>query len=229
MRARKLSDLLRKADRVAVSNITGREASQVCAVSQKYCGNMVGGWALGRDGEVVDTATGPIPVFGTFEELLRRIPQSRQPNKILVYSPPEAVYGEVKEIVHYGKGVVETIYIITEHVAIEVTAKIRQISSQENIDLVGCNTLGIINSRDQVRIGAIGGDNPAESFRPGSAAIISNSGNMVNTMASYLLSAGVGTSFGISTGKDRLILFPPKDFISLALEDEATRLVVLYV
>jgi len=229
MRARKLSDLLRKADRVAVSNITGREASQVCAVSQKYCGNMVGGWALGRDGEAVDTAAGPIPVFGTFEELLRRTPQDRQPNKILVYSPPEAVYGEVKEIVHYGQAVVETIYIITEHVAIEVTAKIRQISSQENIDLVGCNTLGIINSRDQVRIGAIGGDNPAESFRPGSAAIISNSGNMVNTMASYLLSTGIGTSFGISTGKDRLILFPPKDFISLALEDEATRLIVLYV
>ena len=127
MRARKLSDLLKKGDRVAVSNITGREASKVCAVSQKYCGNIVGGWALGRDGEAVDTAAGPIPVFGTFEELLRRTPQDRQPNKILVYSPPEAVYGEVKEIVHYGQGVVETIYIITEHVSIEVTAKIHQI------------------------------------------------------------------------------------------------------
>ncbi len=59
---------------MAVSNITGREASKVCAVSQKYCGNIVGGWALGRDGEAVDTAAGPIPVFGTFEELLRRTP-----------------------------------------------------------------------------------------------------------------------------------------------------------
>jgi len=189
----------------------------------------VGGWALGRDGEAVDTPAGLIPVFGTFEELLRRCPREAQPNKILVYSPPEAVYGEVKEIVHYGQEVVETICIITERVSIEVTAKIHQLSSKANIDVVGCNTLGIINSRDQVRIGAVGGDDPAETFRPGSAAIISNSGNMVNTMASYLLSAGVGTSFGISTGKDRLILFPPKDFLSLALEDEATRLVVLYV
>jgi succinyl-CoA synthetase alpha subunit len=229
MRARNLSDLLQKGDRVAVSNITGREASKVCAVSQKYCGNTVGGWALGRDGEAVDTAAGPIPVFGTFEELLRRTSQDRQPNKILVYSPPEAVYGEVKEIVHYGQGAVETIYIITEHVSIEVTAKIRQICSRANVDVVGCNTLGIINSRDQVRIGAVGGDNPAESFQPGSAAIVSNSGNMVNTMASYLLSAGIGTSFGISTGKDRLILFPLKDFLFLALQDEATRFVVLYV
>jgi succinyl-CoA synthetase alpha subunit len=229
MRAHKLSDLLKKGDRVAVSNITGREASMVCAASQKYCGNVVGGWALGRDGESVETPAGPIPVYGTFEELLRRTPPPRQPNKILIYSPPEAVYGEVKEIVHYGQGVVETIYIITERVSIEVTAKIRQICGRENIDVVGCNTLGIINSRDQVRIGAVGGDDPAESFRPGSAAILSNSGNMVNTMASYLLSAGIGTSFGVSTGKDRLILFPLKDFLSLALQDEATRFIVLYV
>jgi succinyl-CoA synthetase alpha subunit/citrate synthase len=229
MRARELSDLLKKGDRVAVSNITGREASKVCAVSQKYCGNIVGGWALGRDGEVVDTPAGPIPVFGTFEELLRRSPREAQPNKILVYSPPEAVYGEVKEIVHYGQGVVETIYIITEHVSIEVTAKIHQIAEKADIDVVGCNTLGVINSLERVRIGAVGGENPDESFQPGSAAILSNSGNMVNTMASYLLSAGIGTSFGISTGKDRLILFPLKDLLALALRDEATRLIVLYV
>ncbi len=229
MRARELSDLLRKGDRVAVSNITGREAVKVCAASQKYCGNIVGGWALGKGGESVDTAAGPIPVFGTFEELLRRSPGESRPAKILVYSPPEAVYGEVKEIVHYGQGVVETIYIITEHVSIEVTAKIRQLAEKAGIDVVGCNTLGIINSRDRVRIGAVGGEDPEESFQPGSAAIISNSGNMVNTMASYLLSAGVGTSFGISTGKDRLILFPLKDLLALALRDEATRLIVLYV
>jgi len=74
MRAHKLSDLLKKEDRVAVSNITGREASKVCAASQEYCANIVGGWALGREGESVETAARPIPVFGTFEELLRRTP-----------------------------------------------------------------------------------------------------------------------------------------------------------
>ncbi|HYW83938.1 MAG TPA: citrate/2-methylcitrate synthase [Spirochaetia bacterium] len=229
MRARVLSDLLKKGDRVAVSNITGREASKVCAISQKYCGNIVGGWALGKGGESVDTLSVPIPVYGTFEELLKRTPVERQPNKILIYSPPEAVYGEMKEIAQCCRDVVETVYVVTEHVSIEVTAKIRQISSQQNIDVIGCNTLGIINSHDQVRIGAVGGESPAEGFQPGSATIISNSGNMVNTMASYLLSAGIGTSFGISTGKDRLILFPPKDFVSLALEDMATKLIVLYV
>ena len=48
MRAKKLSDLLKAGDRIAVSNITGREASTVSVASQKYCGNIVGGWALGK-------------------------------------------------------------------------------------------------------------------------------------------------------------------------------------
>ena len=43
MRAKKLSDLLKAGDRVAVSNITGREASVVSIASQKYCRNIVGG------------------------------------------------------------------------------------------------------------------------------------------------------------------------------------------
>ena len=81
----------------------------------------------------------------------------------------------------------------------------------------------------QVRAGAVGGDTPDESFAPGSAAIISNSGNMVNTIASYLQSAGIGVSYGIATGKDPLILSPLKEWLRLAHGDRRTRLIVLYV
>jgi len=229
MRIGHLSDLLKRGDRVAVSNITGREASKVCAISQKYCGNIVGGWALGKGGQVLETPVGTIPVYATFEELLHMMPPELHPNKILIYSPPEAVYGEVKEVVNYGEKIVETIYIITEHVSIEVTAKIHQICSEANIDVIGCNTLGIINTHDGVRIGAVGGNSPEETFKSGSITVISNSGNMVNTISSYLLASGMGTSFGISTGKDKLILFPLKDFLTLAEKDENTKLIVLYV
>jgi succinyl-CoA synthetase alpha subunit len=176
MRARTLGDLLKAGDRVAVSNITGREASAVTVASQQYCGNIVGGWALGKSGQALEVPGGePIPVFGTVGELMAGLFNDRLPNKVIAYSPPPAVYGEVKEVVQYGKDVVETIFIITEHVSIEVTAKVAQLCAQANIDVVGCNTLGVINSRDQVRIGAVGGDDPAESFRSGSAAIISKS------------------------------------------------------
>ncbi|NOY08093.1 MAG: hypothetical protein GXP33_04545 [Spirochaetes bacterium] len=229
MRASKLSGLLKKGDRVAVSNITGREASEVSAVSQKYCGNIVGGWALGRGGQKIETLKGSIPVYATFDELLKVTPRERHPNKILIYSPPEAVYGEVKEVVKHGARIVETVFIITEHVSIEVTAKIHKICSEKNIDVIGCNTLGIVNSYDMVRIGAVGGEAPENTFKPGSVTVISNSGNMANTISSYLLSAGIGTVFGISTGKDRLILTPLKDFLKLAETDDKTRVIVLYI
>jgi succinyl-CoA synthetase alpha subunit len=230
MRAKSLNDLLQKGDRVAVSNITGREASKVSVISQRYCGNVVAGWALGKAGQIVDVpGVGAIPVFGQFNEMMAGLPEGRRPNKIIVYSPPDAVYGDVKEAVEHCNDCVETIYVITEHVSIEVTAKLRDLAVQSNIDIVGCNTLGIINAHDRVRIGAVGGDSPDETFQKGSVCIMSNSGNMVNTIATYIKSAGLGISHGISTGKDALILTPIKDLLPLAMKDPRTKVIVLYV
>ncbi|MBN2218086.1 MAG: hypothetical protein JW719_11995, partial [Pirellulales bacterium] len=230
MKAQSLEDLLKTGDRVAVSNITGREASNVSYISQVYCGNIVAGWSLGKAGQTIHVpGSHDIPVFGQFDELIDRLPEERKPNKVVVYSPPEAVYGDVKEVINHGKGRIETIYVITENVSVEVTAKLRRLCDIEGFDVVGCNTLGVINAHDAARVGAVGGDSPAEAFRPGSACILSNSGNMVNTIASYLQSAGLGVSYGVSTGKDPLILAPLKKLLPLAEKDPRTRVIVLYV
>ena len=170
MRAKTLADLLRRGDRVAVSNITGREAGKVTEVSQRYAGNIVGGWALGKGGgEIPVDQQSSLPVFSDYADLLEHLPAERHPNKIVIYSPPEAVYGEIKNVVKASAGNVETIFIITEHVSIEVSAKIHKLCRSEDIDVIGCNTLGVINVTDHVRIGAVGGDAPEETFHPGSA------------------------------------------------------------
>jgi succinyl-CoA synthetase alpha subunit/citrate synthase len=230
MIARSLSGLLKKGDRVAVSNITGREASKVTTISQQYCGNVVAGWALGKAGKWIEVPGGAsIPVFGQFEDMMSQVPESRRPTKVIVYSPPDAVYGDVKEALENNRGSVKTVFVITEHVSIEVTAKLRRLADTEGVDILGCNTLGVINVHDRVRVGAVGGDSPTETFRKGSACIISNSGNMVNTIASYLQSAGLGISYGISTGKDVQILTPLKELLPLAMRDKRTSMIVLYV
>ena len=229
MKAKTLSDLLKSSDRVAVSNITGREARSVTVASQRYCPNIVGGWALGKNGLQIEVpGRDPIPVFSDTESLTSALPREQWPNKVIIYSPPQAVYAEAKEIVDHFRDTVETIFIITEHVSVEVMAKIQKMCSQADIDVVGGNSLGMINVRDKVRVGAVGSDRPEEVFRPGSAALISNSGNMVNTMAGYLLSAGLGCSYGISTGKDLLILTTLKELLELARDDEPTKMVVAY-
>ncbi len=230
MRAQSLSDLLKEGDRVAVSNVTGRESAKVSFASQLFCKNIVAGWALGRGGQKISVPKGrDIRVFGQFEDLMTTLPEDERPNKIIVYSPPDAVYGDVKEVVEHGKKDVETIFVITENVSVEVTAKLRRLCDLEGVDIVGCNTLGMINVHDRVRVGAVGGESPDETFLPGAACIISNSGNMVNTIATYLQSAGLGVSYGISTGKDTLILTPLKELLALAAKDERTRVIVLYV
>ncbi len=230
MKANSLRDLLKEGDRIAVSNITGREALKVSRTSQLYCKNIAAGWALGKGGQAIGIPKGrDIEVFGQFEDLIDTLPEEQKPNKIIVYSPPEAVYGDVKEAIEHGKPYVETIYVITENVSIEVTAKLRRLCDLEGVDIVGCNTLGIINVHERVRVGAVGGDAPDETFLPGSACVISNSGNLVNTISTYLQSAGLGVSYGLSTGKDTLILTPLKDLLALAAEDERTAVIVLYV
>jgi succinyl-CoA synthetase alpha subunit len=230
MIAATLSDILRHGDRVAVSNVTGREALKVSLISQQYCGNIVAGWALGKDHEIIKVpGSRDIPVFGQFEDMLKALPRRQRPNKVVVYSPPEAVYGDVKEVVENGAGLISTIFVITEHVSVEVTAKLRRLCDLAGMDILGCNTLGVINAPAGVRVGAIGGETPRETFLPGCVTILSNSGNMVNTMAGYLHSAGLGVAFGISTGKDPLILSPLKDLLALALKDKRTQLIVLYV
>jgi len=174
VRPRKLSGLLGRGDRVAISNITGREASKVTVVSQQYAGNIVGGWALGKGGKTIEVpGKESVPVFATCEELYAALPNSACPNKVVIYSPPSAVYGEAKEAIEYGGKHLQTLFIITENVSIEVTAKIRQIADEAGVDVIGCNTLGVINVHDHVRVGAVGGDAPEESFKPGSATIIS--------------------------------------------------------
>ncbi|MHC4178423.1 MAG: hypothetical protein ACYSWU_13000, partial [Planctomycetota bacterium] len=230
MRAQSLRDLLKEGDRVAVSNVTGREAMKVSLASQLYCGNIVAGWALGRSGQTISIPKSrSIKVFGQFEDLMAALPEDQKPNKIIVYSPPDAVYGDVKEVAEHSAKHAETIFVITEHVSVEVTAKLRRLCDLEGIDIIGCNTLGMINVHEKVRVGAVGGETPDETFRPGSACIISNSGNMVNTVAGYLQSAGLGTSYGIATGKDALILTPLRELLALAEKDESSKIIVLYV
>lgn len=230
MRARTLNDLLNKHDRAAVSNVTGREASKVTMVTQRYGGNIVGGWALGKGGDAITVEKHPsIPVFSSYGELIESLPPEKHPNKVTIYSPPDAVYGDVKSVLNAAVKTVETIFIITENVSIEVSAKIYNLCREQNVDVIGCNTLGVINPKDHVRVGAVGGDQPEETFRPGCVTIISNSGNMVNTMASYLWNAGLGVRFGISTGKDHLILTPLRELLQLAMKDAETKLIVLYV
>ncbi len=122
----------------------------------------------------------------------------------VVYLPPSAARDGVAELIRVNPEL-RKIFIITEKISVHDAREIRAMGQQNGIDIFGANGLGVADSWNQVRIGgALGGDKPGDSLRPGSIAIFSNSGGFSTTIAQYLRMAGWGTTTVISSRQGRL-------------------------
>ncbi|MER2520884.1 MAG: CoA-binding protein [Bdellovibrionales bacterium] len=222
-----LADIATKKDKVCVLNILGNESRGVTPTSHVYSGgNVVFGTSPGRRGEVLETKIGPIPVYNNVREGLEA---GHTFNVGVVYLPPAAVRDGVFELIRVNHDI-EKIIILTEKVALHDAREIRAMAQTRGIDVFGGNSLGVADSWNHVRLGgALGGDKPEESLRKGSVAIYSNSGNFTTTIATYLKTAGWGTTTSISSGKDVYIHFGPAEFMYALGNDERSKAAVLYV
>ncbi|HEY5674396.1 MAG TPA: hypothetical protein VIR78_11865 [Malonomonas sp.] len=225
--AQSLHELANSHSRVCVMNILGTESSQVTPLSHVFSGNnVVAGVQYGSVGEVLETDSGPIPVYGSVAEVMRH---GHQFDTGVIYLPPAAVSHAVSELCVHNP-LLKRIFIVTEKVSVNDSRLIRYVAQNRQVDVLGANSLGIANSWDQVRIGgAVGGDNPAGCLKKGSIAIYSNSGNFCTTMAEYLKTSGFGTSTIFSSGKDLYIQFALAEFLYCAENDPRTKAVVVYV
>lgn len=221
-----LEELVTRKSRVCVINILGNESRKVTPVSHEYSGgNVVAGVQYGRSG-VLETRIGNIPVFRSVREVMQ--------NDIrfdigVIYLPPSAVAQAVSELVTYNHDL-KRIVIVTEKVPSRDSRNMRYLCQEAGVDIVGCNSLGVANVWDHVRVGgALGGDDPAESLKQGSIAIHSNSGNFTTTIAAYLKTGGFGLSTAVASGKDVYIHFALPEFLYAAQNDPRTKAVVLYV
>jgi succinyl-CoA synthetase alpha subunit len=101
----------------------------------------------------------------------------------VVYLPPSAARDGVAELIRVNPEL-RKVFIITEKISVRDAREIRAMGQQHGIDIFGANGLGVADSWNQVRIGgALGGDQPGDSLRPGSVAIFSNSGGFSTTCA----------------------------------------------
>jgi succinyl-CoA synthetase alpha subunit len=221
-----LEELATKESRACVINILGSESRGVTPVSHEYSrGNVVAGVQYGRRG-VLETRLGDIPVYRSVREVLG---DGHAFDVGVVYLPPLGVAQAVSELVRTNQDL-RRIVIVTEKVPARDSAAVRALCQEAGVDVIGANSLGVANAWDQVRVGgSLGGDRPAETLRPGSIAIHSNSGNFTTTMAEYLRTAGFGVSTAVSSGKDVYIHFALPEFLWAAQNDPRTKAVVLYV
>ncbi|MBF0162621.1 MAG: CoA-binding protein [Magnetococcales bacterium] len=224
---RSLADIATKADRVCVLNIMGGESTTVTPVSHAYSGgNIVCGTMPGRSGSVMKTAAGDIPVYNNVLEALRA---GHKFNVAVVYVPPSGVKDAVIEAVRVNPDLRKVI-ILTEKVKVKHARIIRQYCQWRGVDVFGANCLGVADAHNHVRLGgALGGSAPEESLVPGSIGLFSNSGNFTTTIATYLLTAGWGTTVSLSSGKDVYIHFAAPEFTHAMHNDPRTKAAVMYI
>ncbi|MGE3623719.1 MAG: CoA-binding protein [Bdellovibrionales bacterium] len=222
-----LSQIATAKDRICVLNILGKESRGVTPVSHAYSGgNIVFGTSPGKRGESLGTPIGGIPVYNNVREGLA---DGHKFNTGVVYLPPAAVRDGVFEFIRVNEAL-EKVVILTEKVPVRDAREIRAFALSRRVQVFGGNSLGVADSWNHIRIGgALGGDTPEETLCKGSVAIYSNSGNFTTTIASYLRTAGWGTTTCVSSGKDLYIFFAPDEFAHAFNNDERSKAAVMYV
>src|SRR3954470_15455552 len=221
-----LAQIATRQDRVCVLNILGGESSDVTPVGHAYSGgNVVFGTSPGRQGQVLETPDGDIPVYNNVREGLN---DGHRFNCGVVYLPPSGARDGVAELIRVNPEL-KKIFIVTEKLSVHDAREIRAMGQQNGIDIFGGNSLGVADAWNEVRIGgALGGDSPGEALKKGSIAILSNSGNFTTTIATYLRMAGWGTTTAISSGKDIYIHYAAPEFAFALANDARSKAAVLY-
>jgi succinyl-CoA synthetase alpha subunit len=202
---------------ILIQGITGREASMVTKHSLDYGTRIVAGVTPGKGGETVHG----VPVFDT-------IKQARRTNPIdtaVIYVPPAFVYDAVLEAIDNE---VKLVLIMTERVPVHDVAKLIAMARQRGVTVVGPNSVGIISPGERAKLGAIGGDNPARCFAPGTVGVISRSGGMTAECAWMVKRAGYGVSTAVSLGGDAMVGSTPKDLLKMFEQDKETKAVVMW-
>ncbi|MBW2599169.1 MAG: CoA-binding protein [Deltaproteobacteria bacterium] len=209
--------LIDKNSKIAIQGITGREATMVTKHTLAYGTKIVAGVTPGREGQDVEG----VPVYDT----LKRACEKHDINTSVIYVPPSFAYDAVMEAIGNG---IKLISVITERVPKQDVVRLLLAARNAGVTVVGPNSVGLINPKDRVKIGAIGGDNPDRCFRPGEVGVISRSGGMTAECSWMVKRAGFGVTTSVSIGGDPFIGTPPKAILQMFQEDPETKAVVMW-
>ena len=92
--------------------------------------------------------------------------------------------------------------------------------------ILGPNTIGLVNLTDNIVLSASGALE-MESFPVGSIGVVSQSGGILGSLLSRAAARGIGLSKLVSTSNE--VDLELADFIDVLVDDEATKVIALYV
>jgi succinyl-CoA synthetase alpha subunit len=209
--------LVNDQSRIVIQGITGREAQMIARHTLDYGTPVLAGVTPGKKGQDVFG----IPVYDTVREAI----DVHSVNTSLIVVPPAFAYDATLEAIANG---IKTIVVTTENIPQFDVIKMLYVARREGVHIIGPNTVGMINPKDRIKLGSIGGDIPDRCFVPGRVGVISRSGGMAGETSWMIKRAGFGVSTSIGIGGDSLIGSNFCDLLKLFQEDDETDAVVTF-
>jgi succinyl-CoA synthetase alpha subunit len=198
--------------------ITGAEGSRALQWSLDYGTQVVAGVTPGKGGQEVLG----VPVFNTVAEALEAVGEVQG---TVIFAPPLASKMAAFEALDAG---IKFLLMVAEKVPTRDDAEIYAKAKQCEATLIGPNSVGLICPRRKIKLGPIGGGEPAKAFAEGNVAVISKSGSMTAEISIGIKNAGMGISWACGIGGDRIIGTDFGDFLLSLEQDEQTLCSVIF-
>jgi len=203
--------LVDERSRILVQGITGRQGSLHTQLMLEYGSQIVSGVTPGKGGERIHD----VPVFDTVQGAIEHI----EPNVSVIFVPAMRTLEAVKEAAHYR---IPLIVVITEHIPVLDTLRMRATTDRAGVRMVGPNSIGVI-SPGKTKIGIM----PGMLYSAGRVGVISRSGTLSHETASLLMERGLGLSTAIGMGGDPIHGIGFVDGLQLFEADPETDLIVI--
>ncbi len=199
--------LLPKGARIIGQGLTGHEGARSLPWALKYGTRIVAGVTPGKGGQKLMG----VPIFNTVKEALAAVGMVEA---VVQFVPPVYAKMAATEAIDAG---IKFILNGAEKVPTKDAATIYAFSKKMGVSVVGPSSIGLISPHRNLKIGVVGGENPERSFADGEVAIISKSGGMLSEIGVLLKKNGLGVSWAVGIGGDRIVA---SDFVDFLLELE---------
>lgn len=207
--------IVRRADRVVVQGMTGRQGSFWTEKMLAYGTRIVGGVNPKRAGQ---THVG-VPVFAAVRDAAQELGGV---DVSVMFIPPAAALAAAEDAIGAG---VRLLVVLTEHIPARDVMRMHALAAAAGCRIVGPNTAGLVTPGE-----AFAGIMPAFNtrvFRPGKIGVISRSGSLGTLVCLNLVDAGHGQSAFIGIGGDPMLGTTVTDALRALEADERTAAVVL--
>lgn len=210
--------LLNKDAKIIGQGITGGEGSRALPRMLAYGTNIIAGVTPGKGGQEVEG----IPIFNSVEEAIEAVGQV---DGAVQFVPPLLTRSATEEALNAG---IKFVLIGAEKVPTKDAALIYALAKEKGASVIGPNSVGLISPHRKLRIGLIGGAFPERMFADGEIAVVSKSGSMTAEIGLHLKKNGLGVSWGVGIGGDRIIGTDFADFIYELESDPHTKASVIF-